>query len=372
MITMASESSESPVSAPRPPQLSKPTIKNPFSTLELGLDSDRSKNIRDLLGLISDYIVFNQDKFEVQYSPPKTQNSGIAALTADIISEDEPGQNNTLKILREKDLSQDSDLFNLALLYSLQPNPVDDHLSRWLAETKDAAISKKIKAFTDLTQDILANRFTTSALQKDLSIKNQPENDLFLPKLTHQLLRAVYKKLAPEGSLASYGALIKFARENPIVLNIVYALEKIYLTKISTDLALFPDKKSNLFVQVIPNIYRIIENFTDQQLIKKIGQLSIKDLSRIITILTVENWLRGFSDDGTVKRREKNGQWVLTLPSELYDLANQPVVYLKSLSKLSIPVGFSTTNPHNPELHFSLVADHPNESLGHISTDIIE
>lgn len=347
-------------------------IKNPFLLQEPGPISDWSKDIHELLRLVSGKIAFNQNKFETQYRSPQTQNSGIAALTADIVSEDEPDLNNALKILSQKGLPQDSDLFNLALLYSLQSNLTSDHVSHWLADTKDSTVSEKIKVFADLTQDILANRFKTSALQKDLGIKNQPENDLFLPELTHQLLRAISKKIVPGGSLASYDALIKFAKENPIVLNIVYALEKIYLTKVSSDLARSPDKKAGLFT-VIDN-YQTgakIRDFAGQEPIplEKITNSSIKDLTGVITVLTVENWLRQFSDDGIVRRWEKNGQWMLILPAELYNIVNQPIVYLKSLPKMLIPVGFSTANPHNPKLQFFLVADHPHEELGHISTE---
>lgn len=376
------EQSETPVNSPLlpvgidVPRPKKPEpINSPFAASEVGPDSDRKKNVQNLLSLIAQFTFFNGNLFEVQANFPKTNSSGMQALRDDIT---QCASNEDLKeameILSEKGLSDDKSLINLGLLYQLQPNLNNDHVSDWLVN-EDSLTAKKLQVFSVLVQDVFTNRFKSSALQDDFGEKNHPESDFFLPKLTHQFLKAVYKKTVSDDKTASYDNLIKFAKENPAVLSIVYALEKIYLTGLSADLARSPDKKNGLLVGI--SDYQTeakIRKFIGQQPIplKELSNLSIKDFAGIITSLTVENWLRDFSQDGEIERREKDDQWTFIVPDELRKIRENPVLFLRLFSgqKFSIPIGFFSSDPINPKINFSLVADHPSDSLGYIKTKL--
>lgn len=322
---------------------------------ELLIDN-KQKSMRELLRLASGRITFRDGKFILD------TKKFITSLQKD----NYPDLNQALDTLVDK-FGQGPDLLSLGLLFALQPS--SNRLSHRLVESKDPAAAKKLTAFAEIVENITDNQFLLDPIKDDLALTNQPENDFFLPNLTHNLLKAVFEKVYPEDTSVNYHQLLNFARQNPDILTMVYALEKISLVHLSYLLARSP-AKSRLYVNIDPNLYRFIEMiFNNEITAQEIGTKSIKDLAATTIILTVENWLRGFSKEGVIECKAKNGQWNMMLPEELSGVAGKPVVFLESLPSFFLPVGFSVENPSNPRLNFSLVADHPDEPLGYISTD---
>ena len=142
-------------------------------------------------------------------------------------------------------------IFFLSLLYSFQGNlALMDSISSWLAGGSEPAknqyknIRNKTQAFITVAKEVLSSnpieldKELASALSDDLmsnpheELERAPVDDYFPPRLNRQMLTKLYKIINPLTPSPADLELKKFL-ESPGILNMIVALDKLFLLRLN-------------------------------------------------------------------------------------------------------------------------------------------